>query len=154
MTNLDPQATAEKASKSLQSRDACAALLGIEIDHVEPGAATVSMTVAATMSNGHGTCQGGILATLADTAFAHAANSYNRVTVGQGISIDFLQPAMLGEKLIARASEHHRGRTTGLYEVRIHNADNKLLAVFSGRSFELDQSVFDQLEDPTEESHT
>ncbi len=147
MTDLDRQAIAEKASATLHDRDACATLLGITIDDVQPGSAVVSMVVESTMANGHGICQGGLITTLADTAFAHASNSYNRTTVAQGISIDFVKPALLGQRLSATASEQHRGKTTGIYEVRVRNEDDQLLAIFTGRSFELNQPVFDHPED-------
>jgi acyl-CoA thioesterase len=63
------------------------------------------MTVRADMIQGHGTCHGGFLFALADSAFAFACNSYDEATVALGCSIDYLAPARRGDQLTASASE-------------------------------------------------
>ena len=141
--NLDVQRVAERASSIMHESDSCAHLFGIQIDSVAPGQSQVSMTVKSEFANGHGYCQGGIITTLADTAFAHACNSYNEITVGQGISIDFLRSVKVGERLKAVANEEHRGRLTGLYQIKVLNSESKLVAVMSGKSFSRGQKYFE-----------
>lgn len=51
------------------------------------------MTVTDTMINGHEICHGGLIFTLADSAFAFACNGYNKVTVAQHCSISYIAPA-------------------------------------------------------------
>ena len=75
------------------------------------------MTVLPWMLNGHGMCHGGLVFTLADTAFAHACNSHGPATVAAAASIDFLAPANEGDELVAEAVEQHRRGRTGLYDV-------------------------------------
>ena len=72
-------------------------LIGMVIESVAPGRATLTMTVREDMSNGHGICHGGFIFTLADSAFAFACNSHNRATVAQAAKIDFLRPARRGD---------------------------------------------------------
>ncbi len=72
---------------------------------VAPGKATVTMRIRDDMVNGQGNCHGGYLATLADSAFAFACNTYDQVTVAAGFDIVFVAPARLGDQLVATAVE-------------------------------------------------
>ena len=133
----DDSRLAEQASAHMHSTDYCAHMLGIEIHKIEAGIAQLSMTVRPEFANGHGMCHGGMVSALADTAFAHACNSHNRKTVAQRFSIDFIRPALVGERLLASAEEQSRGKQTGIYQVKITNPDGKLVAIFNGTSFEI-----------------
>lgn len=130
-----PQAVAAKTSAAMATRDAAGQLLGIAVVDVAPGLATVRMFVRPDMVNSHGTCHGGIIFTLADTAFAHACNSHGPPAVAASASIDFLRPAPAGATLTAMAVEQfHRGRT-GLYDVVVTAGDESdPVARFHGRS--------------------
>ncbi|MFT5610198.1 MAG: acyl-CoA thioesterase [Arenicella sp.] len=132
---------AERASAHMHSTDYCAQMLGIEVQKVAPGYAELTMTVRPEFANGHGMCQGGLISTLADTAFAHACNSCNRKTVAQRFSIDFIRPANVGEKLVAVAEQQSRGKLTGIYQVNVTNSNQKLVAIFNGSSFEVGGAV-------------
>jgi acyl-CoA thioesterase len=121
----------------MAARDAAAQSLGIEVLEVTPGRATLRMTVVPSMLNGHGMCHGGIVFTLADTAFAHACNSHGPITVAAAASIDFLAPANEGAVLEAVAVEQHRRGKTGLYDVVVTSADGTQIARFHGRSHQL-----------------
>ena len=102
---LSPQALAEAAAAAMWRRDTAARSLGMQLEAISPGSATLSMTVRADMVNGHHICHGGMLFSLADTAFAYACNSSNHNTVASACQIDFLAPAHEGDTLIASASE-------------------------------------------------
>jgi len=129
------QDLAERASAKLHDADFCAKTLGISISDVSPGAATATMKVAEEYANGHGYCQGGIITTLADTAFAHACNSHNLLTVAQGLSIEFVRSVKVGEVLTADATELSRSRSTGVYQVMVSNSSNQTVAIMTGKSF-------------------
>ena len=134
---------AERVSAQMHSTDYCAQMLGIEVKKVGSGCAELSMQVRPEFANGHGMCQGGLISTLADTAFAHACNSCNRVTVAQNFSISFIRPANVGEQLIATAEQQSRGKLTGIYQVKVTNPAGKLVAIFNGISFEIGGAVVD-----------
>jgi len=89
--------------------DRAAQALGMSIGAVEPGKAILSMPVRPDMCNGHSICHGGMIFTLADTAFAYACNSHNRVTVANNCTVTFVAPAQAGDNLTAVAEERHRG---------------------------------------------
>jgi acyl-CoA thioesterase len=75
--------------------------------------------------------------TLADTAFAHACNSTNKVTVASGCTIDFIAPAFEGDTLIAVAEERTRSGRTGIYDINLTKPDGALVAIFRGRSYQI-----------------
>ncbi len=151
---LTPQQIAEKGSAIMHENDICAQTLGMVVEKITPGYASVSMTVNERFANGHGFCQGGIITTLADTAFAHACNSYNQITVAQGLSIEFIRSAKIGERLIAMASEQSRGKLTGVYQVQVFNSESKLVAIMTGKSFSREQTIFKNFLTPNESIKT
>ena len=125
---------ARACAERMLADDRSSGNLGMDIHIVEPGVAEVSMTVTPLMVNGHDVCHGGYIFTLADSAFAFACNCYDEVTVAAGASIDFLAAARLGDKLSAIAREAHRGLRLGTYDVEVRNQDDRLIALFRGRS--------------------
>jgi acyl-CoA thioesterase len=109
--------------------------LGIKIGAIAAGRAEARFVVTALMLNGQGYCHGGMIFTLADSAFAFACNSYNDVSVAAAASIDFVRPAKEGDVLTATAAERKRGRQTGIYDVEVSNQRGEAVALFRGRSF-------------------
>jgi len=109
--------------------------LGIKVEVEEPGRATAEFEVRPRMVNGHDVCHGGYIFTLADTAFAFACNTYDRMTLAASASIEFVRPAKLGDRLVATATEAHRGGRTGVYDVIVTNQQDDTIAIFRGRSY-------------------
>lgn len=120
--------------------DAASAALGMQLEQVGPGQARVSMVVRSDMVNGWDVCHGGLIASLADSTFALACNSHGTVTVASGFEIDFLEPARLGDQLIAEAQERVRRGRSGIYDVTVTRGDT-VIAEFRGRSRSLNRPV-------------
>jgi acyl-CoA thioesterase len=133
------QDTAEETAKAMYARDVAVRALGISISEIGPGRARASMTVRADFLNGHAICHGGFVFALADTAFAYACNSYGRPTVAAAGSIDFLRPVSAGDELTATAQERSRSKRSGIYDVTVENRNKTLIAIFRGRSHEIDK---------------
>jgi len=129
------QLTAERVRDGLSASDAAGRALGLRVGAVGPGCASVEMAVVETMLNGHRICHGGLIATLADTAFAYACNSYDELTVASGFSIDLIAPGRLGDVLTARCSEVSKAGRTGVYDCDVTNQRGERIAVFRGRSY-------------------
>jgi acyl-CoA thioesterase len=115
--------------------DAATRALGMQLVAVAPGAATLAMPVRADMLNGHGTCHGGLIASLADSAFAFACNAYNELTVASGFDVNLLAAAYPQDVLTASAVEVSRAGRTGVYDVTVSNQHGKTIAAFRGRSY-------------------
>ena len=92
MVELSAQQTAERVRDGMFANDRASKRLGMRIVAVGPGTATLAMTVRDDMLNGHDICHGGLIATLADSAFAFACNSYDELTLASGFGIDFVAP--------------------------------------------------------------
>ena len=135
MADLTPQALAERVRDAMWAGDNATRMLGMRIIEVGPGRAVIEMTVRADMLNGHAICHGGLITTLADSAFAFACNSYNELTVASGFSIDLLAPGRLGDLLTATCTELSRGGRTGVYDTEVHNQRGERIAAFRGRSY-------------------
>lgn len=131
---LEPQTLAEACAQAMWADDKATQQLGMRMDHIAPGAATLSVDVTSAMTNGHRTCHGGYIFTLADSAFAFACNSYNQRTVAQHCAITYLAPAYEQDRLTATAVEIVRRDRSGIYDVKVTNQHGKLIAEFRGHS--------------------
>lgn len=131
---LTPKLRAQKAAEAMWSDDRASAWLGMTLGHVDEGEAELSLKVEVHHTNGHGMCHGGIIFSLADSAFAFACNSRNQSTVAQHNSITFLAPAKVGDTLIATAREVSLVGRNGLYDVRVTTDSGTPIAEFRGGS--------------------
>ena len=130
----DPQTIAERVRDRLFEHDAASRGLGIAIEVIAPGYARATMAVRPDMVNGFGLCHGGIITTLADTAFAFACNSHNELTLASGIFIEILNPGNVGDRLVAEAHEVVVNGRLGLYDIVVTNQHGKQVAQMRGRS--------------------
>ena len=122
--------------QAMMARDEASRGLGIElVEHAE-GRTVTRMTVRADMLNGHAVAHGGLIFTLADTAFACACNSYGPVTVAAAAEIVFVAPAHAGDVLTSEAVVRTRFGRAGLYDVTVRR-DGDVIAEFRGRSHQL-----------------
>jgi acyl-CoA thioesterase len=129
-----PEETAAAVGAAMYARDRASQALGMALEEMRPGYARLRMTVRADMLNGHGTCHGGLVFALADSAFAFACNSHDVRTVAAGCSIEFLSPAREGDELVAVAEERFRAERNGVYDAEVRRADGSLVATFRGRA--------------------
>jgi acyl-CoA thioesterase len=128
------QQLAERVRDAMYARDAAARMMGITVQSIAPGRATLAMTVREDMLNGHAICHGGLITTLADTAFAYACNSYDELTVAAGFTVDLLAPGRLGDRLVATCVEVSKAGRTGVYDVEVRDQGGRRIAMFRGRS--------------------
>ncbi|TMM53022.1 hydroxyphenylacetyl-CoA thioesterase PaaI [Sulfitobacter sabulilitoris] len=131
---MTPLARARTCATLMMEQDAASRGLGMVLDHVAPGTATLSMTIKPEMLNGHGICHGGFIFTLADSAFAFACNTYNQLTVAQQNQITYLAPGRPGDTLTATAIEVARTGRSGTYDVTVTAGNGSTLALFRGLS--------------------
>jgi acyl-CoA thioesterase len=135
MSEPTPQQVAVHVRDSMLANDRATKALGMQVVEVAPGRAVLTMTVRDDMLNGHDICHGGLIATLADSAFAFACNSYNELTVASGFAIDLLAPGRLGDVLTATCAEVSKAGRTGVYDTEVRNQRGERIAVFRGRSY-------------------
>ncbi|MDY0745935.1 hydroxyphenylacetyl-CoA thioesterase PaaI [Paucibacter sp. R3-3] len=134
---MTPQQIAEAVRDGMYANDRASKMMGMEIASISPGGATLMMTVREDMLNGVDICHGGLITTLADSAFAFACNSYNELTVASGFSVDIVAPGRLGDRLTAVATEVALAGRTGVYDITVRNQRDELVAVFRGKSYRI-----------------
>ena len=140
------QSAATRASQTMHANDVSAKALGTDILEIAPGRAAAAFEVQPYMLNGHDICHGGYIFLLADTAMAHASNSHNRNAVASAAGIDWLRPATRGERLTASAEEQTLSGRTGVYDVRVTNDDGDLIAIFRGKTRQIEGDLVANLE--------
>ncbi len=131
---MTDQLIAEQCAQKMLSMDAASTGIGIKINKVAPGQCTIAMQVTDKMLNGHKTCHGGFIFTLADSAFAIACNSYNKIAVAASCDISFVRPAYIGDTLSAHATEQFKAGRNGIYDVAVTNQNEETIALFRGKS--------------------
>lgn len=128
------QQVAEAVRDAMWAGDRASRMLGMQMLAIGPGMSRMSMTVREDMLNSHAICHGGLITTLADSAFAFACNAYNEFTVASGFDVNLVASAKLGDVLTASARELTRTRRTAVYDIDVHDQDGRRIAAFRGRS--------------------
>lgn len=111
---------------------------GVKLIEFGEGRAIAEMQIEEKHLNGTGTVQGGALFTLADLAFAAAANSRGKMAVSLDANISFIKAVSSG-KLTAIASEIYLRRTVAGYKVDITAENGELVAVFNSTAYRKEQ---------------
>lgn len=140
---LNEQQLAQASADAMWSDDRASRALGMTITGIAPGSASMTMTIREDMVNGHNICHGGFIFSLADSTFAFACNSYNLNAVASGARIEFLAPGYLGDTLTASARVVSQGRRSGIYDVKVTNQNDKMVALFRGNSARIGGALVD-----------
>ena len=114
--------------------DRFASHMGARILEAAPGYARCALTLADWHRNAAGGVMGGVTFTLADFAFAIAANHEKLDTVSLVSQINYLGQAR-GDQLFAEARCDKSGRTTCLYTIRITDQEGRLVAQVATTGF-------------------
>lgn len=109
-----------------------AALLGMQLDEVEPGRTVFSMLSEEMHENPMGTMHGGIVATLVDTAMGCALSSQLPADAGfttLELKTNFVRAITQATgRIYAEGSVLHSGGRIATTEARVHGADGTLYA--------------------------
>jgi acyl-CoA thioesterase len=136
-SHATPQQVADAVREAMQRDDHASRMLGLQVLAIAPGSATLCMTVRQDMLNGHAICHGGLVTTLADSAFAFACNAYNELTVAAGFDVNLVAASRLGDVLTARAHEVSKAGRTGVYDINVSNQRGETVMAFRGRSYSM-----------------
>lgn len=117
--------------------DPYAQSLGIQLTKFRAGFAEAVLDVQSHMVNAYGTVHGAVIYALADHAFSVACNAYGKTSLGLSTTIQFIESAQPGDKIIARATEVKRNYRTGFYRIEISHGQN-LIATMQAVSYRKD----------------
>jgi acyl-CoA thioesterase len=139
---MDAMALAQAVGEKMFAVDTASRdTMGMELIECKPGYARMRMPVRELHLNGHKICHGGFIFTLADSTFAFACNSHNKVTVAAGCSIEFLKPGQLGDVLTCEGVEQTLVGRHGIYDIKVSNQNGEVIAMFRGKSAQIQGSV-------------
>ncbi|QCU78961.1 hydroxyphenylacetyl-CoA thioesterase PaaI [Citricoccus sp. SGAir0253] len=127
---------------ALLEGDHASAWMGIDVERIADGHATITMTLRQEMLNGFGIAHGGMVFAFADSAFALACNpaegSADSMTVASGVDINFLKPGIPGRLLTAVANRRQQSGRSGIYDIQVLQSlpegGTEVIAEFRGRS--------------------
>jgi acyl-CoA thioesterase len=146
VNKMNPKELATAVATSMWSVDvATKDTMQMKLIKAEPGRAVIEMQVRELHLNGHQICHGGFIFTLADSTFAFACNSYNKVAVAAGCSIEFLKPAHLGDVLTCEGIEQTLSGRHGIYDMRVKNQKDETIAMFRGKSAQIAGTVLPEV---------
>ncbi len=123
--------------ENLNTQDRFAASIGAQLTEIREGYAKAELTVTERHLNGANVCQGGVMYTLADLAFAGVANCHGTLTLGISNTITFLHSAQLGDHLKAECTELLDHRKLPYCDIKVTNQNGELLAAVTGLAYRM-----------------
>lgn len=140
---MDADQLANRVAHEMLAAEGTGPAWSIEIEEARAGYARLRMTLRDDMLNGHRIAHGGMVFSLADTAFAYICNGKNERTVAAQASIVFLDAAKEGETLIAEGQEMSRVGRGGVTRVSVRASDGRPIAEFTGYSRTIGGAIVD-----------
>jgi acyl-CoA thioesterase len=132
---------AKKVVAKMMQNDLFSQWMDVKVIEVSEGYSKIEMKLRNEMINGFNVIHGGIIFSLADSAFAFACNNRNSLSMALDVSITFNKASQPGDTLIAEAKEIHNGRSTGLYIINVINHNNEQVALFKGTCFRTQKTL-------------
>ncbi len=138
----DAQLLAERVVARMLERDEFTRWLGIHVQRVAPAFCECRMVVRPEMVNGFRVAHGGIVFSLADSAFAFACNTHGRVTVSIDNTITYPSPIRPGDVLEATAREEAASQRLSYYRVEVRNQHGEVVGLFRGTAYRTSRPHF------------
>ncbi|MBP5622982.1 MAG: PaaI family thioesterase [Thermoguttaceae bacterium] len=136
---MNANALAENHKKQLErmlaDRFICQTI-GIKLVEAGVGKAIAELTIESKHLNGVGLCQGGVLFSLADYAWAAASNYNEESVVSLDVSISYCRSATSG-RLVAEAREINRTRSTTVGDVVVRDEQGRTICLARARGYVL-----------------
>ena len=125
--------------KAKEKTEPIASFLKMRLLDLSPGYARVALKLIPEHRNFNGLTFGGIIAAVADQAFAYACNAASYPSIASQFNIHFISGPGENDELIAEGRVVRSGRRVGLTELTVTNQDGKLIAKATGTSIPVNQ---------------
>lgn len=119
--------TLEQLKDFINENDTFGKSNAMQITRLEEGYALAELSINENSFNAVKTVQGGAIFTLADMAFAGAANSFGDKCVAMSAAVSFIRPGF-GSKLYAEAKVISKGKRSCVVDVEVTSDEKKLVA--------------------------
>jgi acyl-CoA thioesterase len=135
----DAQSRAEQVVDGMLAKDEFSRWLGVDVLQIKPAYCVCRMLVRKEMLNGFGVAHGGVVFSLADSAFAFACNTQGRIAMSIENSITYPASVHSGDLLTAVAEEESATNRLGFYRVKVTNQSEEVVALFRGTVYKTSQ---------------
>lgn len=136
---------ASRVVTKMLEQDTYGKWLNPTIEKMDAGYCLMKMKVRPEFLNGVGTVHGGIVFGIADTAFAYASNSHNRIAVALDVSIAYPNAGQLNDEFTIEAKEIYLGGRTAIYQVVVTNQHQQLIGLFNGTVYRTQKKYFEEV---------
>ena len=134
----------QRLLKAMLDHDKFSEWLGLEVLEVREGYAKLQAVIRPEMMNGVGSVHGGVTFSMADSAFAFSCNMYNNITVALDVHISFTKAGREGDIFTIESQEVSSTKRTGIYDIKITNQHNELIALFKGTCFRTGKPLIEE----------
>ena len=135
--------TPHETAQYMLNQDAFSQWMGIKLIEIREKYCLIEMPVKREMINGLKTVHGGITFSFADSALAFSSNNTNEASVALNCTINFTKAVKMGDILRAESVLISNTRKTGIYDIKITNQKQELVAAFRGTVYKVDKKVTD-----------
>lgn len=142
--NVDASSIARQVVDKMLEQDTYGKWLNPIIEKIAAGYCLMKMPVRPEFLNGVGTVHGGIVFGIADTAFAYASNSHNRIAVALDVTISYPNAGQVDDVFTIEAKEIYLGGRTAIYQVTVINQQQLLIGLFQGTVFRTHKKYFEE----------
>ena len=125
------------------NQDAFSQWMGIRLIDVQEKYCLIEMPIKEEMINGLKTVHGGVTFSLADSALAFSSNNTNDASVALNCVINFTKAVREGDILRAESILVSDTRKTGIYDIKVTNQDQEIMASFRGTVYKIGKKVTD-----------
>ena len=134
----------QKLLNAMLDHDKFSEWLGLEVIEVREGYAKLQAAIRPEMMNGVGSVHGGVTFAMADSAFAFSCNMYNNISVALDVHISFTKAGRNGDVFTIVSQEISSTKRTGIYDIKVTNQNNELIALFKGTCFRTGKHLIEE----------
>ncbi len=117
--------------------------MGVKIIEIKEKYCLLEMPIKPEMINGLKTVHGGVTFAFADTALAFSSNNTGEASVALNCTINFAKAVREGDVLQAESILVSDTRKTGIYDIKVTNQNQDLVAAFRGTVYKINKKVTD-----------
>ncbi|MEP6780916.1 MAG: hotdog fold thioesterase [Gemmatimonadaceae bacterium] len=130
--DIDEVAMANAVVTKLIAADTLAQWMGVETLEIAPRGSTIRMTVRKDMLNGAGGGHGGIVYSLADSAFSYATSGCGNICVAIDCTVSYPAGVKPGDVITAVAVVESQSNRLQFCNVTVRNQNNDIVGHFRG----------------------
>lgn len=117
--------------------------MGIKVIEVKENYCLIEMPIKKEMLNGLKTVHGGVTFSFADSALAFSSNNTGNAAVALNCVISFTKAGKKGDVFRAESILVNDTRKTAIYDIKITNQNEELVAKFVGTVYKIGKKVIE-----------